>query len=72
MSSAKNLLNGLKSIAAIYRIVLLQNVKFFLRFSLCIQFFNKIILLLNMIGDETFNIMLTSNVVSFEQLCPGR
>ena len=28
----------------------------------------QIILLLNMIGDETFNIMLTNNVVSFEQL----
>ena len=24
-----------------------------------------------MIGDETFNIMLTNNVVSFEQLNPG-
>ena len=40
----------------------------FLRFSRCIQYFNKNILLLNMIGDETFNIMLTNNVVSFEQL----
>ena len=47
------------------------NVKFFLRFSRCIQYFNKDTLLLNMIGVETFNIMLTNNVVSFEQLGPG-
>ena len=46
-------------------------VKFFLCFSRCIQYFNKIILLLNMIGDETFNIMITNNVVSFEELNPG-
>ena len=64
------LLNCLDSIAVIYQIVLLQNHKFFLRFSRCIQYFNKNIMLLNMIGDETFNILLVNNVVSFEQLSP--
>ena len=55
----------------IYQYVLLQNEKFFLRFSSCIQFFSETIFPLNMIDNESFNIMLTNNIVSFEQLSPG-
>ena len=52
----------------IYRYVLLQNVKFFLRFSSCIQYFNENIFPLNMVDNE----MLTNNIISFEQLGPGK
>ena len=54
----------------IYKYVLLQNVKFFLHFSSCIQYFNENIFNLNMIDNESFNIMLTNNIVSFEQQSP--
>ena len=65
------MLNDLGSIAAICQMVLLQNVKFFWCFSCYLQYFNKNFLLLKMIDDETFKVMLTENVVSFEQLSPG-
>ena len=44
----------------------LQIVKFFMRFSSCIQYFNENIFPLNMIDNESFNI-----IISFEQLSPG-
>ena len=65
------LLNVSGSIIVIYQYLLLQNVKFFLRFSSCIQYFNKNISPLNLIDDGRFKIMLTNNMVSFEQLSPG-
>ena len=63
-------INVLGSFSTIYQYVLLQNVKFRLCFSSCIQYFNENIFPLNMIDNESFNIMLTNDIISFEQLSP--
>ena len=67
-SLSKSFVTG--NFTTIYQYVLLQNVKFILRFSSWIQYFNENIFPLNMIDNENFNFMLTNNIISFEQLSP--
>ena len=56
----------LQSIIANIPICMLQNIKFFE-----LQLFSWNIRAFNIISSESFNILLTNNFVSFEQLGPG-